>query len=691
MRPPIILRIFKNSQLVEVKLFESEQIVIGHEGDVQVDLNDSSVAPIHCLIELRDSGFYLCDLGSQTGTYKNGQAILDAPISSGDQITVGPFTIHFFIGVPKPMAPPPGQFNKPEAPAAAIPAAPSKGVGPGLRVIAGEAVATPASAPKLPDQSKKEGPHKKKKKGQKTFAPPSEISDLKSYLKPTKGPVLEVMVAWHERVLESYHFSKLKSGNLTIGSSRKADVQLPASMISKDAPFIELGSTCKINVPPAMDFHVITGQQVLTMDDVVRSGRATMGTAGYQVRLDQGEVVCIQTKDGSIQIYLRYVAQAPIPLLAGPIDFSSAELTGMLVSLILVSLLAVYISVYQPVPEEKVEEEPPRLAQLVIDNTPTPTPTPPPTPEPTPPPVAQPTPEPTPKKVIVKMTPSPTPAPKKVVKVSDEKSKPSEVAKTPAKKPPGVGAEGKAAEVAPKPTKNAPKKFTSLKQGGSVKLGKTESANAQSANVDPTKTGLLSAFGSGGMRSRLDKAYSGSGELLGTASSATGTSGQASDRAGDDIGSRFKDTGAGGKGTATTGIAGVGTKGRGGGQSGYGGGVGFGGKGSVSIEAGGAEASFEGTIDREAVRRVIRSIHSQIKSCYERGLRMNSSLAGKVIIQFRIVEQGRVSVSKALTSSLGSREVEECVAARIKEQRFPDPPPGTEALVEYPFVFDAQK
>ncbi len=226
-----------------------------------------------------------------------------------------------------------------------------------------------------------------------------------------------------------------------------------------------------------------------------------------------------------------------------------------------------------------------------------------------------------------------------------------------------------------------------MKEGKSVKVSPTESAGAQSK--DPNKSGLLSAFGVGGARNKLDQAYSGSGELLGMADKATGTSGQASDRAGDDIGSRFKETG-GGKGTATTGITGVGTKGRGSGMGGYGN-SNLGGKGAVTIDAGGAEENFEGSIDREAVRRVIRSILAQIKSCYERQLRSNSGLEGKVVIKFLIEDQGRVRQAKTKSSTLNDPTVEACVASRIREQRFPDPPAGTVAEVDYPFVFGAQK
>ena len=107
MKSPIILRIFKKDQLLEVKQFESDQIIFGHDADVTVDLNDVEISPIHCLVELRDSGYYLCDMGSISGTKKNGKSILDEPISSGDNIELGPFRIHFFVGAPKVKIVPP--------------------------------------------------------------------------------------------------------------------------------------------------------------------------------------------------------------------------------------------------------------------------------------------------------------------------------------------------------------------------------------------------------------------------------------------------------------------------------------------------------------------------------------------------------------------------------------------------------
>jgi pSer/pThr/pTyr-binding forkhead associated (FHA) protein len=75
-----------NDQLIEVRQFDGDQIVIGHDADVQLDLDHDSISPIHCLIERRDDSFFVCDLGSKAGTFKNGQAILDEILSSGDDV-----------------------------------------------------------------------------------------------------------------------------------------------------------------------------------------------------------------------------------------------------------------------------------------------------------------------------------------------------------------------------------------------------------------------------------------------------------------------------------------------------------------------------------------------------------------------------------------------------------------------------
>jgi outer membrane biosynthesis protein TonB len=388
-------------------------------------------------------------------------------------------------------------------------------------------------------------------------------------------------------------------------------------------------------------------------------------------------VVC-KMGGGDLIILIRFVPATAKPLLAAPLDLSAGELTGLVVSFVMVALMALYFSVYQhneEIVEEKEEEL--RIAQFIYTPPSTqPTPEP---PTPTQPPAAEPP----------ATQPVPTTAPKRV---EVDMSKEQQVkGNTNSKATVSQQAANKASEVKPIPNKtNRPKKFTSTKQGGAVKVGEKEGSNAPT--IDPTSVGLAGAFGGGGMRKKLDQAYSGAGDVMGMADKATGAAGQNTNRAGDDIGSKFKDTGAGGKGTATQGISGIGTKGRGGGMSTYGEGVGLGGKGNETIVLGGADEGWSGNIDREAVRRVIRSILSQIKSCYVRQLRTNESLEGKVIIKFDIGEQGIVQAAGIQSSALNDgNKVGDCIATLIKAQKFPEPPQGSVAVVSFPFDFRKQQ
>lgn len=698
MKTPVILRIFKHAQLLEVKQFEQNQIIFGRDADVQVDLKDPEVSSIHCLIELRDSGYYICDLGSTTGTFKNDQQILDEPMSSGDQIKIGPFIVHFFVGVPKPVAPPvPAAAEEAPAPATEpvklTPVAPAPAAKPTTPVEApkaakpsNEAPPAPAAkvpktvppvakntesakvtgtpAPKLPEASKsnQKAPSSSGKKhiSGGTFAPTSSHQSLKEILKPGKGANVEVIVAWKERVLSTHIFNPGEKVTLgTFGSD--ANISVPAGFVQSTIVFVDNSSGCRVSIPAA------------ARGEIVGSNR----NVSSAVALEQGELLMVSFENGIIQIFIRYAPQPQKPLLLPFMNMSSSDTSALIGGFVMVALMALYVTIYTPPePEEKPEEDKVMLAQVIFNNQ---KPTPPPRPEPTPPP-----------EVVKAATPTPTPEQKKVIKVTEKEQPKTQVGKKDSSAKASEKPAARAAEVRPIPSNvNRPKKFTSaVAQGAAVKVGETEGANAQSAK-DVTKTGLMAAFGGGGTRSKLDKAYSGAGDLIGMANEATGAAGQNTNRAGDDIGSKFKDTGAGGKGTATTGISGIGTKGRSSGQSAYGG-LGTSGKGSVAIEAGGADAEFIGTIDREAVRRVVRSKLVEIKSCYERALNTDKSLEGKVVIRFVIEEQGRVRVATTKSSTLHNRQVEECVAARIKSAVFPEPPQGTVAEVDYPFVFGSQ-
>jgi pSer/pThr/pTyr-binding forkhead associated (FHA) protein/outer membrane biosynthesis protein TonB len=685
LRTPVILRVFRNDQLIEVRQFDLDQIVIGHNADVQLDLDHDSVSPIHCLIERRDDSFFICDLGSKAGTFKNGQAILDEPLASGDDVKIGPFKLSFFLGAPKPRStpvstPPKASIpqgtpvvgshkvapkhqsgtksskSKTSAVNAAVPGAANAAVpGPQQEAVAPEIKATHVSV-------------KRKLKIKKTFAPASEIKDLRSFFKPTKGTTVEVMVAWQERVIGSYHFKK-------VGFVKSSDLNLPRGVVNPNQALLEIKTGVNIFVGSDMTCEITSQSQRLSLDHAFAKGKATRGATGALVRLDQGEIVYVTLGGGQLQLIIRFVPSTPIIPLMPPFLMSTEETTGLILSLVLVGLLWFTVSAMTPRGGEDKSEEVLRVAQVVFTNPVAPTPPEVPPPPPPPPPAVKP--------------PPPPPQPPKKAQVSDKKTEVQVKAAVP-NKTGGAPVPLKAVEVAPIPNSSGkPKKFTSLRSGGGVKIGNQAGANAQSAK-DVTKMGLFSAFGGGGIRQKVDEAYSGAGQLLGQADKTGGTSGMSENRAGEDLGSKIKSTGAGGKGTATQGISGIGTKGRATGMSAYGSSEGFGDKTSVNIEPGGAEANFHGTIDKDAVRRVVLNNLNQIRGCFGRELNKldlagRTKLEGKVVVTWEIVAKGMPKNVTIKSSTLNNRAVENCIRDRLAGWVFPEPPVGMTAEVSYPF------
>ncbi|MBC7421775.1 MAG: AgmX/PglI C-terminal domain-containing protein [Bdellovibrio sp.] len=674
MKSPLIFRVFKNDQIQVVKQFvDKDQVLFGHNAEVDVDLDSSEVSSIHCLIEKRGNQFYLCDLGSTQGTFKNGQGVLDEAIQSGDEFTVGPFKIAFFVGAPKPVHSPKTGSEiviEPTAPraavqaavaatviAAAMPTSSKASVETAKPFIQSPLVASKSNTLRGNVFSKKGG------KNKKTFAPPSENRDLRDFIKPGKGQLVEVIVSWKERILNTYHF--VPTGIKKLGS--RHEIQVPEGSSPKDWSFLDLTNGVTVRTTAEMVVEIQKD------GDIKKSG-------DQNYKLQQNEAVFVTLING-MQLIVRYAPIAPAVPFESPLILTSSELTGILAALIIAALASLIVSV--TVPKQAVkEEEIQRVAQVIFNKPPVDIK--PPTP---PAPVQNP-------KEQVEKKPTPPPEPKKITDSDKQKeNKTKGDPNKPEQKSQAAQSAGRANEVKPKDSKLKAKMFTSTKQGGAVKTGDKSAANAQSKEPDPTNSGLLAAFGSGGARSKLDKAYSGSGELLGAGEKATGASGYNENRAGDDLGSKFKDTGAGGKGTATQGIAGIGTKGRGTGMSAYGSGTGFGSKDQVAIQAGGAEEEFSGSIDREAVRRVVRSALSAFKSCYDREFKKDTKLEGKVVISWEIHEKGVAKNAQVVhsKSTIGNSAVEECVRSRMLSLRFPEPPAGSFAEVTYPFLFQGQK
>jgi pSer/pThr/pTyr-binding forkhead associated (FHA) protein/outer membrane biosynthesis protein TonB len=686
LKSPLIFRVFKNNQLHEVKQFESEQIVIGNSADAQIQLEDDSVAALHALVESRDNQFFICDLGSSSGTLKNGLPILDDVIQSGDEIQVGPFRILFYVGIPRPQSRPlsvsqetfqkasneaPRETSTPASSAASIPetkksSAPHLPSEKEVREIEKNEIRT--SMPSKPKISSAPSGIKKNLKKGPTFAPPSHVTDAKNFLRPSKGNSIQILVCWRERILTTY---QVKLGQEGVVGQRPKELHLSDVFAPKGFRLVETTPFVKINVPPGMQAELISVDSSRTISEA-------------SIKFQQSEMVRLSVASSPIEVFIRFAPASRESLFIPPFFLSSGELSGLLASVILALIFAFYISATAPRDLQGDEAEDLTRTAQIIFNEPKPKPK---APEPTPPPQAPPeTPPPQPPKEV-----PPPPVQKKKVEMGEE----TKVAQNKGQAAPSQKAQsaGRAAEVAPVPnSKNRPKKFTAAKTGGSIKLGEKAGANAQSAQKDVSKIGLFSALSTGGIRSKLDQAYTGSGEALGDADKATGTSGMGETRAGDDLGSRFKVVGQGGKGVSTQGIADIGVKGRSTGQSVGGTGVGLGERDAVKVEAGGLEESFVGQINAEHVRRVVRAGIPEIRGCYDKlTSRMSSAqrreFVGRVVISWEIVARGKAQSVRVKNSTLNNSELENCIRNRLATWTFPEPPGDTIAEVSYPFVF----
>lgn len=165
-----------------------------------------------------------------------------------------------------------------------------------------------------------------------------------------------------------------------------------------------------------------------------------------------------------------------------------------------------------------------------------------------------------------------------------------------------------------------------------------------------------------------------------------------------DLGAALSERG----GVRVTGGTRIGKKGAlGAGTSGDIGAVDVGAGGKVG-EAGGARRGAEpkafvksteavlkkGGIDERGVQMALKRRERGIQQCYERSLKSNPKLSGKVTVEWGINEQGRALNVKITQSSVSDAKVGECIADIISRIRFPEATKGI-VPVRKTFVFES--
>ncbi len=109
----LILSTPEGTQSVELRQRNS----LGRHPNNSIQLLDKIVSKEHCIVEQRESGFVLRDLGSLNGTYVNGTRVRgEAPLRHGDEITLGQTHARFDDGAGLENAPAPAFRGQPAPP-----------------------------------------------------------------------------------------------------------------------------------------------------------------------------------------------------------------------------------------------------------------------------------------------------------------------------------------------------------------------------------------------------------------------------------------------------------------------------------------------------------------------------------------------------------------------------------------------
>ncbi|WP_170319400.1 AgmX/PglI C-terminal domain-containing protein [Polyangium spumosum] len=106
--------------------------------------------------------------------------------------------------------------------------------------------------------------------------------------------------------------------------------------------------------------------------------------------------------------------------------------------------------------------------------------------------------------------------------------------------------------------------------------------------------------------------------------------------------------------------------------------------GSPAVRMG--AASVSGRLPPEIIQRIVRRNFGRFRLCYERGLRTNPDLSGRVAVRFVIGRDGSVVNVANGGSDLPNAEVVTCVVRAFQGLSFPQPEGGI-VTVNYPILF----
>jgi hypothetical protein len=453
-----------------------------------------------------------------------------------------------------------------------------------------------------------------------------------------KPKILRIGIIQGGRIVEERLVRKRE--NITIGQSAKNMFVVPSEALPRNWLLFEASSNQYVaNFSDGMDARIAVGNEIISLAQLKQTGKIQKRGASWPLPLDERSRGKITLADMTI-LFQFVTPPPPQPRPQLPASVRGSVLSDVdwffttiaVVSFLLHLTLVIYLRNVDWPRKPDIEAVPDRFVQMIVKK----------------------------------------PEEKKVEKVAETK-KPEEDKKEPEKKR------------ADEPEKKAKRELTDEEKAKQAEEKAKADAERRARLAEQVKsTGLL--------------------KLLGARADGEGSIADVLGKGDVDRDQEKAFQGVGGVGVANNNdqLRGIKSGGSGSGRVASVGGL----RGGGSIAGGGTGAAatekkvsgvvkseapaVDGELDPAMVAKEVRTRLGAIKACYERGLKRNPNLSGKVVIHWTITQAGTVSGVDVEQDTLGDAEVASCIKSLIARWRFPAPSGGS-VEVSFPFVFQSSQ
>jgi len=462
---------------------------------------------------------------------------------------------------------------------------------------------------------------------------------------PAKPRILRIGVIQGGRIVEERLVRTRE--NISVGQSAKNMFVVPSDALPRQWLLFEAGAQgYTAHFADGMDARIAVESEIISLGQLKQSGKIKKGGNGYDLRLDERSRGKITV--GDLTILFQFVTPPPPqprPQLPASVrgNFTSTLdwffTTLAVASFIIHLFFIIYLRSVDWPRKPDIEEIPDRFVQMVTTK--------------------KPEPEPEPEEKVEEPEPEKKAEEKKAKKPKPQVAKKAEPEKPAKKELTPEEQQRLAEERARQAAERRARIAEEVKNTGILKLLGAKSDGGGS---------IADVLGKGDVDRDQEKAFEGVGRV-GVATSDTKLRGVKS--------------GTGGTGK----VASVGALRGGGKVAGASTGQVTGEKKVRAIVKSSAPA-VDGELDPNVVAKEVRRRLGAVKGCYEKALKRNPSLGGKIVLYWTITAAGTVADVDVEADTLGDPEVTSCITKFVQRWRFPRPSGGS-VDVSFPFVFQS--